>query len=209
MPRLTRAESQANTRNRLIATATKLFLRDGYSATSLEKVAEAAGYSKGAVYSNFRGKDELCLAVLDRLRADKDAAMTDSLEAADGSTAALDAFTSWWRRALEDEPWLVLEFEYLTHARHDPRLWREVAARNAKIQRAIATLLTDYLHRRGAELPLPAETMATALFGMSIGLGLLHCMDDEVDLGVLPAMVEALITAGRADAVQPHAGGRQ
>jgi AcrR family transcriptional regulator len=40
-----------------------LFLRDGYAATSLEKVADEAGYSKGAVYSNFWNKDELCLAV--------------------------------------------------------------------------------------------------------------------------------------------------
>lgn len=67
MARLTRAESQARTREQLIETAKQLFLRDGYSVTSLERVADEAGYSKGAVYSNFRNKDELCLAVLDRI----------------------------------------------------------------------------------------------------------------------------------------------
>ena len=54
--RLTRPESQARTRAELIATARDLFLSDGYAGTSLERVAEAAGYSKGAVYSNFASK---------------------------------------------------------------------------------------------------------------------------------------------------------
>src|SRR5689334_25020222 len=71
MARLTRAESQARTRELLIRTARTLFLRDGYHATSLEKVADAAGFSKGAVYSNFGSKDELCLVVLDALYAER------------------------------------------------------------------------------------------------------------------------------------------
>lgn len=193
MARLTRAESQAYTRDRLIATATGLFLQDGYSGTSLDKVAEAAGYSKGAVYSNFRNKDELCLAVLNRIRARKDAEMIESLDTADGPDALLGAFASWWEGTAEDEPWMVLETEYLAHARRDPELRREVAARNARIQHAMATLLTEYLRRCGIELPLSAETVATALFGMSVGLGLLHSVDDQFDLGALPALVEALV----------------
>ncbi|GLY65967.1 TetR/AcrR family transcriptional regulator [Amycolatopsis taiwanensis] len=208
MPRLTRAESQAHTRGRLIATATELFLRDGYSGTSLDKVAEAAGYSKGAVYSNFRNKDELCLAVLERIRSSKDAAMIESLAAADGPEALLDAFTSWWESTAEDEPWVVLETEYLAHARRDPELRREVAARNARIRRAMTTLLTEHLERCDIKLPLPAETVATALSGMSVGLGLLRSVDDQLDLGALPALVEVLVTAGRADAARHSAAGR-
>src|ERR1041384_2785727 len=71
MARMTRAESQANTRAQLLATARQMFFTDGYHPTSLEKVADAAGYSKGAVYSNFRNKDELCVAVLDEVRAER------------------------------------------------------------------------------------------------------------------------------------------
>ncbi|MER5838148.1 TetR family transcriptional regulator, partial [Streptomyces sp. NPDC002130] len=67
MARLTRAESQARTREHVLDTAHDLFLHDGFTKTSIERVAEAAGYSKGAVYSNFATKNELCLAVLDRI----------------------------------------------------------------------------------------------------------------------------------------------
>ena len=59
-----------------------MFLRDGYAATSLEKVAEEAGFSKGAVYSNFDGKDALCLAVLDTLHRDVADAVLGSFEGA-------------------------------------------------------------------------------------------------------------------------------
>ena len=61
--RLTRQESQARTRALLLEVATQEFLAHGYTGTSLEKIAELAGFSKGAVYGNFAGKDELVFAV--------------------------------------------------------------------------------------------------------------------------------------------------
>src|SRR5512133_3917578 len=63
--RLTREESQAQTRERLLDAALKLFIKVGIDAASLEEVAETAGYSRGAFYSNFASKDELiCELVL-------------------------------------------------------------------------------------------------------------------------------------------------
>jgi AcrR family transcriptional regulator len=62
--RYTREESQARTRAQLLRAADRLFLRDGYVATSLAAIAEEAGLTKGAVYSNFESKEDLFLAVL-------------------------------------------------------------------------------------------------------------------------------------------------
>ena len=86
MPRMTRAESQAQTRSQLVKTARQLFFEDGYHPTSLEKVADAAGFSKGAVYSNFRNKDELCIAVLDEVRAQRLAEILDIMAKPDTSS---------------------------------------------------------------------------------------------------------------------------
>src|SRR5688500_14063171 len=63
MPRLTRQERQAATRERLIEAATRVFARRGYLAASVEEIADEAGFSHGAVYSNFTGKEDLFLAV--------------------------------------------------------------------------------------------------------------------------------------------------
>src|ERR687891_2796683 len=95
MARMTRAESQAQTRAQLVATAKRMFFEDGYNPTSLEKVADAAGYSKGAVYSNFRNKDELCTAVLDEIHAEQATMMHEAIAGANTIEERLAAFQSW------------------------------------------------------------------------------------------------------------------
>ncbi len=63
--RMTLAERKQETRDALVLAALQAFARDGYHAASLETIATEAGYSKGAIYSNFEGKAELFLAVMD------------------------------------------------------------------------------------------------------------------------------------------------
>ena len=62
--RLTREESQAHTRATLITVGREHFLRYGLGGAVPEKIAEDAGYSRGALYSNFDGKEVLFLAVI-------------------------------------------------------------------------------------------------------------------------------------------------
>lgn len=63
-PRLTRQESKAQTRAEVLAAAGRLFLRDGFVATSLSAIAEEAGVTKGAVYSSFESKEDLFLTLV-------------------------------------------------------------------------------------------------------------------------------------------------
>ena len=62
--RMSRSERKARTREELLAAARKVFLRRGFHGATLEEIADEAGYTKGAVYSNFAGKDDLYLALL-------------------------------------------------------------------------------------------------------------------------------------------------
>ncbi|MGV9409291.1 TetR/AcrR family transcriptional regulator [Nocardia sp. NPDC003693] len=70
MARMNRAQSRARTRAELVRAARDLFVAQGPANTSLTQVAETAGYSKGAVYSNFQNKNELCLEVLELIHAE-------------------------------------------------------------------------------------------------------------------------------------------
>jgi AcrR family transcriptional regulator len=65
MARLTRSESKAQTRQRLIAEAERLFVEQGYSATSLEQIAQAAEVTKGAIYGHFASKEELLVSAIE------------------------------------------------------------------------------------------------------------------------------------------------
>ncbi|MCZ2079961.1 MAG: TetR/AcrR family transcriptional regulator [Bryobacterales bacterium] len=64
--RLTREESRAQTRERLIEAAYQLFSTEGVEATSIDRIAEYAGYSRGAFYSNFDSRDALLAALTER-----------------------------------------------------------------------------------------------------------------------------------------------
>jgi AcrR family transcriptional regulator len=63
--RLTQAEAKARTRRQLLEAAARVFAEKGYAGASLEEIAESAGYSTGALYYNFAGKQELFLELLD------------------------------------------------------------------------------------------------------------------------------------------------
>jgi AcrR family transcriptional regulator len=185
MARLTRAESQARTREQLVVTAKELFLRDGYSATSLEKVADAAGFSKGAVYSNFRNKDELCLAVLDRIHEEQIGLVAGALADTDGVEGLITAFQSWAERSIGDEAWTALEAEFAVNARRDPGVRRELATRDKAIRADIAALLAGYAARFGITLPMSPDDAATALLSLGIGLGIQRAIDPAIGVTVL------------------------
>lgn len=185
MARLSRVESQELTRERLVATARHLFLRNGYGATSLSDIAETAGYSKGAVYSNFRSKDHLCLAVLDDIRAEQLALLTDSVMRDARIDDRLATFAAWGEAHIGDEAWTALEVEFLTSARHDDELRREIAVRVAAIREALAQLLDALAQELDASLAMPADQGAMTLLSLGIGIGVQRIADPTVSTAVL------------------------
>lgn len=185
VPRLTRSESQARTRELLVATAREMFLRDGYAATSLEKVAEEAGFSKGAVYSNFDGKDALCLAVLDAIQDEVASAVTGALVGADTVEQALGAVDLWAESRLGDPEWSALEAEFAARSRRDPQLREALGGRNQRIRALIADTLETACQELGLTLALPTEEAASVLFSLGMGLGLQRALDHDLPVYVL------------------------
>jgi AcrR family transcriptional regulator len=93
--RLTREESRAQTRATLIAVGRTHFLGYGLGGAVSEKIAEAAGYSRGALYANFDGKEELFLAVIreeqeHHLNVLRSSEVTSSLKPDDFTTVILN-----------------------------------------------------------------------------------------------------------------------
>jgi AcrR family transcriptional regulator len=197
--RLTRAESQARTRELLIATARRLFLRDGYHATSLERVAEAAGFSKGAVYSNFATKDELCQVVIETIRAEQVRTIVDAFGGEGTAEDRLAVFHAWARRSIGDPGWTLLEAEFAVHAaRRDPRLREQVAVGGRGWADALRMLIVQEADRRGVRLPLPAGELADVLLGLGIGLGLRRAVDPAVSPAALTGLIRLIFSAGES-----------
>jgi AcrR family transcriptional regulator len=173
MARMTRAESQAQTRSQLIATARQMFFTDGYHPTSLEKVADAAGYSKGAVYSNFRNKEELCAAVLDEIRAERFADVLGLLSQPD----RFDAIGKWAQRVIGDPGWTPLEAEFALHARRNGQLRTELAGRLDSI---IGMLASGIESTDDLDVRMPSREAATVMLALGVGLGLMRSIDPSI-----------------------------
>ena len=193
MPRLSRVASQARTRAQLIETARELFLRDGYFATSLDKVADAAGYSKGAVYSNFASKDELCLAVLDALLAERAAQIAAAVAGRKRFAGKLAAFEKWATQALGDEGWITLEIEFASQARTNPELRTAFAERAGAIRSAIALVLKAGAQEAGGSLPLPADELATTVLSVGLGLAVQRAFDPAVSVRTLTNTIRVVV----------------
>jgi AcrR family transcriptional regulator len=192
MARLTRAESQARTREKLLAMAKASFLRDGYAATSLDKIAEMAGYSKGAVYSNFKNKDELCLLVLDTIRTERAAALGQAIAGLASLDDRLAAFQKWAEKNVGDRAWTALEVEFGVHAARHPELSRSLAARGKTIRDMISVAVGAYMKELDVSLPMSAEDVAAALLSLGIGLGMQRAIDPSMPVRVLSDLVRLL-----------------
>lgn len=200
MARLTRSESQAQTRTNLIATARDLFLADGFAATSLEKVAEEAGYSKGAVYSNFRNKNELCLEVLQLIHVTKGAEVAEVMSRQTPLEERLAAFETWAERTLGDVGWTTLEFEFIVLARHDPELRAALVSSLGMARGIVAAVLGALVESGEITLPMSVDDAATSMLSMGVGLGIQRAVDPTISTGIITRSLRALLTAdGSAD----------
>src|ERR1700678_3892390 len=106
--RLTREESRAQTRATLIAVGRKHFLRYGVGGAVAEKIAEDAGYSRGALYSNFDGKEELFLAVIREEQDLRMQALHSILQEEPPATERLRKFRDALADLMTDHDWIVL-----------------------------------------------------------------------------------------------------
>ena len=197
---MTRAERQARTREALVATARELFLDVGYAATSLDRVAEAAGFSKGAVYSNFESKDDLFLALLDE-RIDADIGALDIL-AEDSTVPAFLEFVRARaaRRGSDGRQWALLSAEFWLHAMRNRELAPKLAARQQAGRDALARVIEGLCGQMGLRLPQRAEDLASVILAVDEGLVLQETLDptsvpDDLRLRALLLFVQA-ISAG-------------
>jgi AcrR family transcriptional regulator len=181
MARMTRAESQAQTRAQLVTTAKRLFFEDGYHPTSLEKVADAAGYSKGAVYSNFRNKDELCTAVLDEIRAERLGEVLEIIARPD-TPSRIEALRAWADRVIGDPGWTSLEVEFAVHARRDEKLRADLAV---GLDNILQMLSAGVESADNPDLKMSGEEAATTMLALGAGLGLLRSIDPSIPVNGL------------------------
>ena len=202
--RLTRQESQARTRALLLEVATAEFLAHGYTGTSLEKIAEQAGFSKGAVYGNFAGKEDLCLAVLENHFFAHLQQFVGEFAAGGGTIEdRLGVLERWLETLLADDDWQVLAVEFAVHTRRNPKIQQQLAARERMVRAAVTALLSQQIEQLGVKPVLPPEQLGIVLVSVVGGIAVQRLIDPSIPASLVTDAVRALFRAPDAEGGAP------
>jgi AcrR family transcriptional regulator len=193
--RLTRAERQALTRSEVLEAAARVFPQRGYHQTTVEEIADEAGLSIGAVYSNFENKADLFLALygehVERWMAELERRVTEGKTAEERTRAA----GLWWVGFIERErDWMALEIEFWAHAVRDPALRGRFGELFAPLRRSTGELIERTARDFDVELPAPAHQLAMGVTALCTGLIVERLLAPEtVDDETLAAVLEAML----------------
>jgi AcrR family transcriptional regulator len=200
--RLSRKERQAHTRRRLMRSAASVAAQRGLERASLDAVAEHAGFTKGAVYANFKSKEDLFLAMLDARFAERLAELDRILSSEEDPDVQARAAAAGFIAAIESEPeWQRLFFEFTVFAARNEGFRVELAARSRAMRDRLAERLAARAARLGIEPVLPPGQVATMTFAMAHGVALERLLDPKaVPDGLLPEMMAVFFSGLRARA---------
>src|SRR5439155_8697377 len=175
--KLTPERRRQQTRDVLIEAATEVFERRGYEGASLEEIAEAAGYTRGAIYSNFGGKEELFLAVNERFNERIiDAFREVAPSSADTREWDISTLARMWRAATL-HPVLAKEFDlYLLR---NPEARTRAAGHRDKNAEMVAAFIDEVAARTNLKLRLPSLTLARVILAAADGLAYAEQFDGE------------------------------
>lgn len=204
---LTPERRRAMTRQHLLDAAAIVFARDGFHGATIDKIAERAGFTKGAVYSNFKSKDDLFLALLDERAAREYAVMSAALERGpdDASTRFDEAServrvgSTFW-----DESWTMLYLEFILYALRNPDARKKLIE---QVEREFALeqkLIQSEYDVVGVAPPFPIRALAVVTSSMFLGMQLKRLITpDAVDQSTIDTALQMLFVA--MDAPDPPA----
>jgi AcrR family transcriptional regulator len=192
--RMSRAEQVERNRGLVLEAARRIFLARGYAGATVDAIAEEAGFSKGVVYSQFIGKPDLFLALLEQRIAERSAANADVA----AHSAGLDGLRALLRlnarRSADDEDWGRLLIEFRIVAARDQELNARYAALHETTIERFAGAIRDILARDGLTTVHPPRMVAELVLALDAGTILERAAGPtQVDTAALEDLVIRLV----------------
>ena len=182
--RWTRERRLEHTRSLLLDAAEEVFAEKGFTPATLDDIAHAAGYTKGAIYKHFPTKEDLFLAVSDRYWRRYFDTFAEVMSSAKQVTAReLDEIAKRWRQLSHDRgaEHAALGHEFTLYLLRNPEARERVAAKRAEVVDKLGRFIVEGIGRLGGTLLIPPRTFAQVLVATSDSVVLGSELDD-VDL---------------------------
>lgn len=177
--RLTREESKEQTRLRLLDAAQTIFMKKGFVAASVEDIAEAAGYTRGAFYSNFRSKPELLMELLrrdhERMQVDLQSIIQEGVAREEMENRALAFYSQFFR----ENDCFLLWAEAKLLATRDAKFRARFNAFSREKHQFFTEYSRLFSERVGTPLQMPPEVLALGLIGLCEGIQAFRICDPQ------------------------------
>jgi len=177
----------------IIEAATRLFLRDGFQVTSLEQIGEEAGFTRGAVYSNFPSKTAMGIAVIDGLYAREAERLEDALSTTESTDEWFDALARWADGTVGDPSWTRLEIELAASSAHDEGYRAATAARYEAMRARWARLFSE---RFDEPTPMDPASLGAIVLGLGLGAGVQRAFDPRLSGSDWVELLRTLLVGG-------------
>jgi AcrR family transcriptional regulator len=202
--RMTREQSKAHTRERLLAAARRVFARSGFHGASVDEIASTAGFSTGALYSNFDGKEDLFLILMEREIDEHAREISEAVRRRASVSERATGGARQWMTMIEREPdLLLLLMEFWAYGVRDAQIRPKVAAQFAHMREVLTKLIAESVREFDLELDIPPEQLAVAIDALADGIARQKLADPDAVPDELMGRVLSLLFAG---ATRPAAG---
>jgi AcrR family transcriptional regulator len=182
------------TRAALLRSASRLICELGMHGASIDRIADDAGYTKGAFYAHFASKEDLFLTMLDEHFATElvrlDAVLSGTGDPAEEARSAAEDFLE---HIDADPEWRRLYQEFATHAARNEAFRIEFAARQRSLRERMAAVFTRWASDLGVTPPVPPQDVAAMTFFMADGFLLDQMIDPELDAALYGKMFEVFM----------------
>jgi AcrR family transcriptional regulator len=179
---LTAERRRAMTRQHLLDAAAIVFARSGFHGSTLDEVARVAGFTKGAVYSNFKSKDDLFLALIDD-RIERQIAVASAVlgsgsrdveEQMPRVRELLHSGAFFW-----DDIWTTLYLEFVLYARRNPGARAKLVESLRREHALVQALIESEYRSSGSTAKYPTRALASISNALFSGLGLVRLVDPD------------------------------
>ncbi|MFS0916409.1 TetR/AcrR family transcriptional regulator [Brevibacillus sp. 179-C 1.1 NHS] len=194
--RLTQEERKKETRQLLIDSATETFAQLGFHGASVDKIAEHAGFTKGAVYAHFHSKEDLFLAILERQMQLHVSNIHHVIDHQHSLSHFIEAMNAYFMSVQQqNRTWSMLNMEFLLYAMREETVrqrWSDMIMESVQhLSKAIQTVLP-----KDCDSTLSAEEMAWTILALENGMAIFYYISgDRVPLSLYGKALQNMISS--------------
>lgn len=204
MRRKNRAEMQAETRERLLASASAVFSQKGFSGATIDEIAEGAGFSRGAFYSNFATKEDLAVELMGRQMAQEIERATQIAGGVSGPPETMaERLSAVYPMHDKVSEWELLRLELLLLSQRNPGFAEKSQDLYRQQRERSSAMITQLFARAGRVPPADVDLLSKLLLSLRVGAAMLHGPTGPVPLGEIVTLLFRVLTAVAAPVETP------